>query len=113
MWREVDVLEAELKRVKDELDSSHSDVSFHSSLTCECSRLGGSFTVLNLVNRLYFMTELFFCGIVRPRGCRGNCVIQKPGGRKQRREQPEPLMRSGGWERLSVRWKKTESITKS
>lgn len=59
MWREVDVLEAELKRVKDELDSSHSDVSFHSCLTCKRSRPGGCFTVLNFVKRLYFMTELF------------------------------------------------------
>lgn len=55
----MDVLEAELKRVRDELDSSQSDVSFHSSLTCKCSRLGGSFTVLNLVNKLYFVTDLF------------------------------------------------------
>lgn len=54
LWREVDVLEVELKRVKEELDSSHSDVSFHSSLTCKRSRHGRSFTVLTLVNRLLF-----------------------------------------------------------
>lgn len=104
--REVDALEAQLKRAKDELESRLSDVSFHSSfyssLTWKRFGLGRRFTVLNLLNRLYMMTELL-CGIVRPRGCRGSCVIQKPGERKQRREQPKLLPRSGGWEKPSER----------
>lgn len=112
LWKEVEALEAELKRAKDELESSLSDVSFHSSLTCKRFGLGRSFTVFNLLTRLYMMTELL-CGIVRPRGCRGSCVFQKPGERKQRQEQPELLTRSGGWEKLSVGCKTTERRTTS
>lgn len=57
-------LELELKRLKDQLDSSYSDVSLHSSITCD------SYTVLNLLNRMNLGADLFV-GSIEPEAAEG------------------------------------------
>lgn len=79
-------LELELKQSKDKLDSSYSDVSLHSTITCD------SCTVLNLLNRMNPGADLFV-GSIEPEAAEGTESFRNQEGGS--RDESSPSIRRG------------------